>query len=255
MMNSAHPRLPQAPKRERVLFATLRKPQEAFARQLGRPIVLRSVIGLDMVLIPPGRFTAFGGYEMRVSKPYRMSATPITQAQWLDIMGTDPSCFLGASHPVERVTWHDAVAFCEKLSAREGRRYQLPTEAQWEHAARAEASTPFCHGQDASRMLDYAWCDDNSDNGTKPVATRLPNPWGLHDMQGNVWEWCADWFGDRPESGRDTDPTGPATGQQRVLRGGAWSSFASTLSHLHRAHNLPDNPVDDNGLRVICELE
>ena len=149
------------------------------------------------------------------------------------MMGNNPSRFTGdLTRPVESVSWHDAVAYCAALTERErlaGRIapnsvYRLPTEAEWEYACRAWTSTRFSYGDDPgyTKLTNYAWCPGNSGGQTHRVGQKLANPWGLHDMHGNVWEWCLDWWSDRLSGGIALDPQGPDTGSDRVFRGGSW---------------------------------
>ena len=143
-------------------------------------------------------------------------------------MGKNPSHFKesGPDAPVEMVSWDDAQEFCRKLSelAEEkeaGRRYRLPTEAEWEYACRAGSAEKYCYGDDESRLGDYAWYRKNSDGKTHQVGQKKPNAWGLYDMHGNVWEWCADWYDREYYANSPTDdPTGPSEGSFRVFRGG-----------------------------------
>jgi formylglycine-generating enzyme required for sulfatase activity len=153
-----------------------------------------------------------------------MSDHETTQAEYQLVMGSNPSNWKGESLPVERVSWDDAVAYCQKLTEREragGRitaqeAYRLPTEAEWEYAARA-GTTGVRYGE-----LDaIGWYNVNSGSKTHPVKQKAANAWGLHDMMGNVWEWCSDWSGDYP-TGSVTNPTGPKSGSFRVNRGGSW---------------------------------
>jgi formylglycine-generating enzyme required for sulfatase activity len=134
-------------------------------------------------------------------------------------MGKNPSEFKGATNPVEGLSWEDATEFCKKLSEKTRQTVRLPTEAEWEYACRAGTESAFSFGDDLSALGDYAWWAGNSDKTTHPVGQKKPNSWGLYDMHGNVLEWCADWYGEYPK-GPATDPSGPATGDRRVLRGG-----------------------------------
>ncbi len=124
---------------------------------------------------------------------------------------------------MENVSWDDVQSFIKKLNQLEGlNKYRLPTEAEWEYAARAGSETAYCFGNDVNRLADYAWYGDNS---THPVGRRKANAWVLYDMHGSVSEWCQDWYGDYP-SGSVVDPIGPSTGSRRVIRGGSWVDLA-----------------------------
>ncbi|HLC14636.1 MAG TPA: formylglycine-generating enzyme family protein [Thermodesulfovibrionia bacterium] len=128
--------------------------------------------------------------------------------------------------PCREVSWHDAQEFIKKLNKQEGvNKYRLPTEAEWEYAARAGSVTDYCVGNDEAMLSEYAWYDKNSDERTHPVAEKKPNDWGLYDMHGNVWEWCEDRYGDYP-SGSVIDPKGSDRGGSRVFRGGSWDDDA-----------------------------
>ena len=163
-------------------------------------------------------------HEVTLTKCFFLAATPCTQRQWETVMGSNPSHFKGADLPVEQVSWDDAVAFCRKLTElhrqmgmlAEGSNWRLPTQAEWEYAARAGTMGPRHRDLDA-----IAWYETNSGSRTHPVQQKEPNVWGLHDMIGNVWEWCADWYEDDPTTAA-TDPTGPSSGSNRVDRGGCW---------------------------------
>jgi formylglycine-generating enzyme required for sulfatase activity len=198
-------------------------------------------VTMKMVLIPAGKFMMGEGtdqHEVTLSKPFYMGVTEVTQAQYEAVMGMNPSQFKGATNPVETVSWNDAAEFCKKLSEKTRQAVRLPTEAEWEYACRAGTQTAFSFGDDPSTLGDYAWWDGNSDKTTHPVGQKKPNSWGLYDMHGNVWEWCADWYGEYPK-GPVTDPSGPATGYGgRVLRGGAWyyggsDYFRCAFRHCH----------------------
>ncbi|MBQ3247480.1 MAG: formylglycine-generating enzyme family protein [Alistipes sp.] len=145
----------------------------------------------------------------------------VTQAQWEAVMGENPSCFKGENRPVERVSWNDIQEFIEKLNAKTGKKYRLPTEAEWEYAARGGNQSKGYKYSGSNDIGSVAWYTKNSSSQTHPVGQKQPNELGLYDMSGNVYEWCSDWFG-RYSSGSQTNPTGPAKGSRRVLRGGSW---------------------------------
>ncbi len=202
--------------------------------------VVVNSIGMSFAWIPPGSFLMGSPPEepeRRDDEAYHavtlrrgmwLGVHPVTQAQWRDIMSDNPRRFVGADRPVERVSWDDCREFCERLSKRDGKPYRLPTEAEWEHACRAGTAGAFHFG--AGLSADEANFDGRTtgDGGafraeTTSAGALRGNVWGLCDMHGNVWEWCADWYGDYPWT-HVTDPTGPATGEARVLRGGSWFS-------------------------------
>ena len=204
-----------------------------FVRQLA------AATGIRLVAIPAGTFTLGSqpgetdrdrdeGPATRVTltEGFYLGATDVTQGQYEAVMGVNPSDFKNAGRdaPVEQVAWADAVAFCQKLTEREraagrlpdGYVFALPTEAQWEYACRA--GTTGAYAGDPAKM---SWYDRTSGGVTHPVGARQSNAWGLYDMTGNVYQWCADWYGSYP-GGAVTDPTGPPSGSAHVLRGGAW---------------------------------
>ena len=193
---------------------------------VGDPI--ENSIGMVLVPIPAGEFlmgspeTEPGRrdnevqHQVTLTKPFLLGVHEVTQGQWQAVMGTTPwkgKEFVkeGDDYPATYVSWHDAVEFCRKLSEKEGLEYRLPTEAEWEYACRAGTTTAYSFGDDASELGEYAWYRENARNvGQKyahTVGQKKPNPWGLYDMHGNVWEWCSDWYGDYP-SGSVTDPQG-----------------------------------------------
>ena len=168
-------------------------------------------------------------------------------------MGSVQSKWKDADHPVEQVSWDDAVEFCRRLSAMPdeksmGRFYRLPTEAEWEFACRAGTTTQFSFGDDESDLSKFGWAEKSASQ-TQPVRGKKPNAWGLYDMHGNVWEWCGDWDGQYPQ-GEVTDPTGTATGIFRVYRGGGWLTIAPACRSANRAAKLPDFRCDNLGFRV-----
>jgi formylglycine-generating enzyme required for sulfatase activity len=211
-------------------------------------------VTMKMVLIRPGKFMMGNEgqdrHEVTISKPFYLGATEVTQAQYEAVMGTNPSQFKGATNPVEMVFRNDAAEFCRKLSEKTRQAVRLPTDAEWEYACRAGTQTKFSFGNNASALGDYAWWDGNSGETTHPVGQKKPNAWGLYDMHGNVWEWCADWYEPYPK-GPVTDPSGPAAGHRRVLRGESWRGFDSGCFRC--AYRLSSDPADrDSSVGFRC---
>ena len=219
-------------------------------------------IGMKFKLIPAGTFTMGDAsglasqtpHEVTLTKPFKMGVHEVTQAQYEQVMGVNPSEFKGGNNPVEMVSWEDAVEFCRRLSElpaekEAGNVYRLPTEAEWEYACRAGTTTKYSFGDDESELRDHAWCSENSDVQTHRVGSKKPNAWGLYDMHGNVFEWCQDWYGDYP-SGSVTDPTGPAVGSFRVFRGGSWDINAGDCRSAFRSGSYPSVRVSHFGFRV-----
>ena len=220
--------------------------------------------GMEFVGIPPGEFlmSSTGWYtdederlvtRVRISQGFYLGKTEVTQAEWQAVMGNNPSHFSGCGRcPVETVSWEDVQVFMGRLNARSGgERYRLPTEAEWEYAARAGTTTDTYAGDltelsgNDPVLNGIAWYDENSGDRTHPVGQKAPNGFGLHDMLGNVREWVGDWYGDYP-GGTVTDPAGPGSGSSRVCRGGSWfrsaricrSAFRHRLSPGYRGINL-----------------
>jgi len=217
---------------------------------------LGGAVTMKLVLIRPGKFMMGeekDRHEVTLSKPFYMGVTEVTQAQYQAVMGTNPSNFKGETNPVETVSWNDATEFCKKLSEQTRRAVRLPTEAEWEYACRAGTATAFSFGDADSTLGDYAWYTSNSGSTTHPVGQKKPNAWGLYDMHGNVWEWCADWYGDYPK-GAVTDPQGPASGTARVLRGGSWGSAPATCRSAHRFYLTPAYRYYYCGFRVVVSV-
>ena len=205
---------------------------------------------------PPGTFTMGSPtteegrkgnetrHEVTLTKGFWMMETEVTQKQWKAVMGTNSSEFKGDDLPVETVTWNDCQEFCKKCTQL-GLPVQLPTEAQWEYACRAGTT-----GAYAGSLDEMAWYGSNSASKTYPVGTKKPNAWGLYDMHGNVWEWCADWDGSYP-SGSVTDPAGPSDGSLRVYRGGSWSSDAGDCRSACRFYCVPGDRDSRLGFRGV----
>jgi formylglycine-generating enzyme required for sulfatase activity len=220
--------------------------------------VVQSESGGELVFIPDGRFIMGdpGGsadatpHEVTVDS-FFMDKHPVSQELYEKVMRGNPSKRKNPSNPVERVQWNEAVRFCNICSEMEGftpcydlrtwecdfeaSGYRLPTEAQWEYACRAGTQTEYFFGNDDGQLSKFAWCKPHSLGRTWPVAQKRPNPWGLYDMHGNVWEWCNDYYSETYYSESPLEnPTGPASGTKRVLRGGAWSSTAEACRAAYR---------------------
>ena len=188
-----------------------------------------------------GRTNPEKQHRVNLTKGYWLGATEVTQGQWKAVMGNNPSEFTscGSNCPVEKVSWNDVQEFIKKLNGKGYGSFALPTEAQWEYAARAGTTTAYSFGNYPSQLGDYAWYGDNSGKETHAVASKKPNPWGLYDMHGNVWEWTADWYDRTSPSGTTTDPTGGNSGSTRVIRGGGWNATAQYLRSAFRYFGSP----------------
>ncbi len=237
---------------------------------------------IEMVYVSGGTFemgctseqSGCEGYESPVHtvtlNSFLIGKYEITQIQYKDIMGTNPSRFKADNRPVERVSWYNAIKFCNKLSLRDGLEpcytinggsvtcdfskngYRLPTEAEWEYAARggSEGSATLYAG--SNNADDVAWYKGNSGSQTNEVGTKQPNELGLYDMSGNVWEWCWDWFVDNYySSSPQNNPKGPDTGVWRVMRGGSWYFGVNLLRVASRSGYLPDYIYEDYGFRIV----
>ena len=240
------------------LEATLDKTR---APETGRAYTIAD-LNLTLQPISPGMFSmgsASGESDnerpvtrVTLSQPFWLGKTEVTQAQWAAVMGSNPSNFKNSERPVENVSWNDAMEFCRKLTEREraaGRlpadyAYTLPTEAQWEYACRAGTT-----GNHAGNLDTMGWYDGNSGNQTQPVGMKQANAWGLHDMHGNVWEWCADWF-EYYFAGNVTDPRGPPSGSYRILRGGSSFDPVDECRSANRNYNGPDKRAIHHGFRL-----
>ena len=258
--------------------ATAKSHQEAWARHLGQPVEVTNSVGMKLVLVPAGEFMMGSPgseperdsdetqHRVRITKPFYLGVTEVTQEQYERVMGANPSKFSRSGEyservsgqetsrfPVETVSWEDAVEFCRKLSALSaeqsaGRVYRLPTEAEWEFACRAGTMTPYHFGTQLNGR--EANCDGNYPYGTTTKGTYLKRPatvgsygangFGLYDMHGNVWEWCSDWrdsayYANSPVD----DPTGPTSGSYRVFRGGCWIFSAGFCRSAFRGGSTP----------------
>lgn len=243
---------------------------------------------IKLVLIPAGTFrmgspeTEFerseceqleNRHRVKISRPFYLGKYPVTQSQWQSVMGKNPSCFKGANLPVETVSWDDAMLYCEELNQMTGLSFRLPTEAQWEYACRAGSANAFCFGDDQTKLCEYAWFANNTGNEslvasqvhdwirlcanecrTHPVGEKKPNAWGLHDMHGNVWEWCSDVFGYYTNHGL-TDPENLSPPSDRICRGGAWSTEAHQCRSAKRGWLNPQLRHCNYGLRLMLPVE
>ena len=233
-------------------------------------LILTNSIGMSFAPIPkgtfmmgspsqePGRDSDEIEHSVTISRSFYLQTTEVTQRQWKAIMGNNPSRFKGNDRPVERVSWNGAQKFIRKLNLKEGTdKYRLPTEAEWEYACRAKTTTPFYTGDCVSTdQANYDGRDPamNCTKGkyrkkTSEAGSFSPNPWGLYDMHGNVWEWCQDWYGGYITT-HVTDPAGPS-GSFRVLRGGSLSSVAKLMRSASRSSNKPFKGYDGNGFRIV----
>ena len=226
--------------------------------------------GMEFVWIPPGEFRMGSASRyadsdenpvtrVRISRGYWLGKYEVTQGQWESVMGSNPSRFnnCGEDCPVERVSWDDVQGFLGKLNGRSGgRRYRLPTEAEWEYGARGGTTTDTYAGDvtepwGEDPVVDrIGWYGENSGGRTRPVGGKAPNAWGLHDMLGNVWEWVGDRYGDYP-GGTVTDPVGPASGSKRVFRGGCWLGSARFCRSALRIRNSPGYRFGSLGFRLL----
>jgi formylglycine-generating enzyme len=212
-------------------------------------------------------------HRVRVDSFY-IGTYEVTQDIYQSVMGSNPSNWKGDRLPVERVTWYEAVAFCNALSRLEGRQeaytisgtnvsvnwesngYRLPTEAEWEYAARGGAESQGYTYAGSNTVGDAAWYWDNSGDRTHPVGEKRPNELGLYDMSGNVWEWCWDWYGSSYYGSSPTaNPTGPSSGSIRVLRGGSWNDSAQYVRTAFRGGNTPSYRINSIGFRVLAPAE
>jgi formylglycine-generating enzyme required for sulfatase activity len=193
--------------------------------------------------------------EVTITKPFYMGATEVTQAQYEAVLGENPSHFKGPQNPVEMMSWEDAGEFCRKLSDKTGKNVRLPTEAEWEYACRAGTKTRFAFGDNDADLGDYAWFSGNSDGKTHPVGGKKPNAWGLYDMHGNVWEWCSDYHGESYVNTKNVDPQGPASGSNRVLRGGGLDCSPLICRSAFRIGIVPGSRNFNYGFRVVLDLK
>lgn len=214
-------------------------------------------LGMTLVKVPAGRFTMgneeYGPPREVQVAPFFIGTHEVTQAQWQAVMGYNPSQFQDPRRPVENVTWLEVQSFLEELNRREGtNKYRLPSEAEWEYAARAGSQSRFFFGEDPGQLRRYAWFGADGRTGTVPVGGRLPNPWGLFDVYGNVWEWVQDcWHDDYRGAPPDSRVWGGGDCSQRVVRGGGWANRAEYLGSAVRGTYQAGFEDPSNGFRII----
>ena len=226
-------------------------------------IPVKNGITIDMVKVEAGTFMMGTTSEMQdpydnekpvhqvaLTNDYYMGKYEVTQALWQAVMGRNPSKFKGDNLPVEKVSWDDCQRFINKLNSMIGRKFRLPTEAEWEYAARGGKKLRGYQYCGSSKISDVAWYTDNSGRKTHPVGTKQSNELGLYDMTGNVSEWCQDWKGSYASSSQ-TNPTGAVSGVGRVIRGGSWNDSAWYCRSSYRLMHTPDYRFNGLGLRLV----
>ena len=229
-------------------------------------IPVKDGISIEMVKVEAGTFMMGATSEMKnpnsdekpvhqvtLTNDYYMGKYEVTQALWEAVMGSNPSNFKGDNLPVETVSWNDCLGFISKLNSMTGRKFRLPTEAEWEYAARGGKKSRGYQYSGRSKISNVAWYDGNSGSWTHPVGTKQANELGIFDMTGNVWEWCQDWYGSYSSSSQ-TNPTGDTSGSFRVSRGGSWFNDAGFCRSSYRFTSTPDGRRFNLGLRLALSV-
>ena len=237
-------------------------PDDAAKARQDAPGESKTESGVDVVKLPGGSFIMGDENEIDailhkvILSPFYVDKNLVTQEEYERVMGDNPSRWKAGKNPVEQVRWSDAVKYCNGRSKLEGLEpcydlqswqcnfaangYRLPTEAEWEYACRAGTETAYYFGDSPSKLSDHAWFEDNSGGKPQPVGGKLPNPWGLHDMHGNLWQWCNDFYQvDYYQQSPEKDPPGPKTGETKVVRGGAWKFSADSCRSGYRYNENP----------------
>ena len=222
-------------------------------------------VAIPMKLIAGGTFTMGGSLEgidyknnelpahsMKVESFY-MSEYEVTQQLWTAIMGTNPSEFIGEQNPVENVNWYDCVEFTKKLCSLTGKTFRLPTEAEWEYAAKGGANQENYEFAGSNHIGDVAWAASNSGKTTHPVGQKSCNRCGLYDMSGNVYEWCSSWYAPYTVETMN-NPLGPDSGEDKVFRGGSWKYSDTYCRVTYRPHTNPNGKYNNLGLRLVLEI-
>ena len=226
-------------------------------------IPVKDGISIDMVRVEAGTFTMGATAEMEepwdyekpahqvtLTNDYYIGKYEVTQALWKAVMGKKPSRFKGDNLPVVSVSWNDCQKFISKLNRKTGKKFRLPTEAEWEYAARGGKKSRCYQYSGGNNISDVAWYYNNSGSKTHAVGTKQPNELGIYDMTGNVWEWCQDWYG-KYSSSSQVNPTGANDGSRRVYRGGSWNCVAGSCNSSTRFSFAPEDRYDDLGLRLV----
>ncbi|MBO4379856.1 MAG: formylglycine-generating enzyme family protein [Muribaculaceae bacterium] len=225
-------------------------------------VVEANGVEIKMIAVKGGTFTMGAtseqgsdarGWEKPAHKvtlsDFYIGKTEVTQAQWKAVMGTNPSYFSGDDLPVEKVSYNDCLTFINKLNNLTGKKFRLPTEAEWEYAARGGKKSKGYKYSGSNNIAAVAWYKDNSDMKSHPVGTKSANELGIYDMSGNVWEWCQDWYGVYSE-GSQTNPTGPTSGDGRAVRGGSWITEGKGCRVSERDPGDPTSQVQIMGFRI-----
>ena len=220
-------------------------------------------VSFEMVVVEGGTFTMGGTSEQGSDafdseipthdvtlSDYYIGKYEVTQELWKAVMGNNPSLFIGKNLPVEKVSWNDVQEFIKKINQKTGIVFRLPTEAEWEYAARGGNKSKGYKYSGSNNIGEVAWYYENSGRKAHPVGAKLPNELGIYDMCGNVWEWCQDWF-DSYHSGKETNPTGPSEGYYRVRRGGGWDSYAGNCRVSNRLDSDANNSYSNLGFRLV----
>ena len=227
-----------------------------------RKLEIADEIYLEFIWIPAGKFTMGSetGFDpekpkhtVSISKGFWFGKYPVTQAFWLKIMDTNPSHYNGLNCPVEMVSWEECQSFIKRLSQKTEKNFRLPTEAEWEYACRAGSYNEYFFGNEDDALDEFAWYVENSDQMTQPVGQKKPNHWNLHDIHGNVWEWCQDWYAaDYFVHTPKADPLGPSSGDERIVRGGSWCCAPCFCRDSDRRKFTPNSKDKDVGLRLLA---
>lgn len=238
----------------------IRKEHEETEQKRPAASIMNS-IGTEFVLIPAGELSRGSNrYSHKtlvdnvvISRPFYLGKYPVTQEEWKTVMGSNPSCFEGDDRPVECVSWNDVQDFVARLNEMEGTdKYRLPSEDEWEYACRAGTTTRYSFGDADSKLGEYAWYYGNSEHQTHSVGQKKPNPWGLYDMHGNVWEWCRNRYHEIYE---DTLAYASAwaafSGLGQILRGGGWVNYPKKCRSTYRISFHPNYGHYSLGFRLL----
>jgi formylglycine-generating enzyme required for sulfatase activity len=248
-------------------FAQAQQLQLAYAQEHHLPVIralqLNLRVNMEFVLIAPGEFVMGSPedtppHHVRIPLPFYLARTPVTQAQWLAVVGSNPAHFQHDSElPVETITWEACSSFGQKLSSLTGYPARLPSEAEWEYACRAGSSTAYSYGDSKAALDQYGWYRDNANGTSHPVGHKKPNAWGLYDMHGGIDEFCQDVWHPNYEGAPADGSAWIADGEQgrRVLRGGSWYDLAEHCSSPHRNSYPAAEPSEDHGCRVVVSAQ